>query len=126
MENTYCVYKHTCIKNGKIYIGITKTSPKRRWINGSGYKHNEYFYRAIKKYGWNKGFVHEILFEKLSKDEAEKKAILQKLGNKYAPLEPPQGLLQEIDSQIKHTNIIVLTIEHISGKEAIELVKAKK
>lgn len=61
----------------------------------------------------------------LLQDEAEKRAILQKLGAKYAPHEP-QGLLQEIDSQIKHTNIIALTIEHISGKEAIELVKAKK
>lgn len=72
MENTYCVYKHTCIKNGKIYIGITRTTPKRRWINGSGYKHNKYFYRAIKKYGWNEGFTHEILFKNLSKEDAEK------------------------------------------------------
>lgn len=73
MRKEYCVYKHTCIANGKIYIGITRKDPKVRWLGGSGYANNKHFYRAIKKYGWNKGFIHEILFEKLSKDEAEKK-----------------------------------------------------
>lgn len=73
MEKEYCVYKHTCIANGKIYIGITRKDPKIRWLGGSGYTNNKYFHRAIKKYGWNEGFIHEVLFENLSKEEAEEK-----------------------------------------------------
>lgn len=64
----YIVYKHTNIKNGKVYIGITSQNVKRRWQNGSGY-YGTYFYNAIKKYGWD-GFLHEILFEELSEKDA--------------------------------------------------------
>lgn len=67
MENNYCVYKHTC-PNGKVYIGITGASPKRRWENGNGYK-TQVFYRAIKKYGWD-SIKHEILYSGLSLQEA--------------------------------------------------------
>ena len=70
----YKVYRHIC-PNGKVYIGITSQSDvQRRWQNGCGYRNNILFYRAIKKYGW-KNIVHEILFDNLSKTEAEQKEI---------------------------------------------------
>ena len=56
----YTVYKHTNTINGKIYIGITKQIPKRRWMNGLGYQTQPVFYNAITKYGWN-SFKSEIL-----------------------------------------------------------------
>ena len=45
-------------------------SPQKRWANGAGYKKNFYFYRAIKKYGWN-AFEHEILYQDLTLEEAK-------------------------------------------------------
>lgn len=65
----YCVYKHTC-PNGKVYIGLTKDNPIKRWANGKGYKHNVYFTNAILKYGWD-NIRHEIVFDGLTKTEAE-------------------------------------------------------
>ena len=65
----YTVYKHTT-PSGKIYIGITKQKVSYRWNHGNGYKGNKYFYRAIEKYGWD-NIKHEILFTKLTKQEAE-------------------------------------------------------
>nr|DAL08534.1 MAG TPA_asm: intron associated endonuclease [Caudoviricetes sp.] len=71
VEKTYCVYKHTS-PSGKVYIGITCQKPEKRWANGKGYRHNEYFWRAIQKYGW-KNFKHEILFSDLNEKEAKMK-----------------------------------------------------
>ena len=48
-ERNYIVYKHTSPSN-KVYIGITKQTLKARWKNGKGYKNNEHFTYAIKKY----------------------------------------------------------------------------
>ena len=73
VEERYCVYRHTC-PNGKVYIGITKQSPKARWKNGQGYKQNKYFYNAIMKYGWE-NILHEILYTGLTATEAEEKEI---------------------------------------------------
>lgn len=72
-EHNYTVYMHIC-PNNKKYIGITKQNPKKRWINGKGYKTNDYFFRAIQKYNWN-NIKHEILFNNLTKEEAEQKEI---------------------------------------------------
>lgn len=70
---SYIVYKHTS-PSGKVYIGITQQKAVYRWNNGNGYKGNHYFYRAILKYGWN-NFRHEILFDGLTKEQAEQKEI---------------------------------------------------
>lgn len=71
MEN-YKVYMHTA-PNNKKYIGITYCSkPERRWKYGYGYKKQDKFYNAIKKYGWN-SFKHEILYENLNCEEAQNK-----------------------------------------------------
>ena len=70
---SYTVYKHIT-PNGKIYIGITKRNPLKRWQNGRGYSTNKHFSRAIKKYGWN-NIIHKILFSGLSEEEAKIKEI---------------------------------------------------
>lgn len=74
---SYCVYKHT-FPNGKVYIGITCQKPEKRWRSGWGYlnkKNGEYtqplIAKAILKYGWE-NVEHEIIFDKLSKEDAEK------------------------------------------------------
>ena len=72
-ENNYTVYMHTS-PSEKRYIGITRRKPEKRWNNGNGYKRNIYFYSAIEKYGWN-NIKHEILFEDLTKEEAEQREI---------------------------------------------------
>ena len=66
----YKVYAHIT-PNGKIYIGITKSNkPKNRWgADGTGYKGQKLFWRAIQKYGWN-NIQHIILLDNLSKELA--------------------------------------------------------
>lgn len=68
-ERIYTVYRHIS-PSGKMYVGITSMNPSKRWGCGNGYKNNDYFYRAIKKYGWD-NFKHEILLSNLSKEEAD-------------------------------------------------------
>lgn len=58
----------------KIYIGITRQNPVKRWLNGKGYQAQDYFYKAILKYGWD-NIEHKILFTGLTKAEAEEKEI---------------------------------------------------
>ena len=48
----WIVYRHTS-PSGKVYIGITSRTTKKRWAYGYGYKNSTMFESAIKKYGWN-------------------------------------------------------------------------
>ena len=70
----YCVYMHILKSDGRKYIGITKhdENPNKRWQNGNGYTKQDYFYNAIKKYGWD-AFTHVVLFDGLTKDQASLK-----------------------------------------------------
>lgn len=65
----YTVYMHVS-PSRKRYIGITCQEPKKRWLSGHGYAHNDYFTKAINKYGWN-NFEHIIVARGLSEDEAK-------------------------------------------------------
>ena len=86
-EKTYCVYKHTS-PSSKVYIGITSQKPEKRWQNGAGYKNNQYFNRAIQKYGWD-NFEHEILFVDLTIEDAAAKE--KELINLYKSNNPLFG-----------------------------------
>ena len=68
----YSVYVHF-FPNYKTYVGISKNC-KKRWRNGLGYQHNKHLQFAILKYGWD-NIEHKILFENLTKEQAEKKEI---------------------------------------------------
>lgn len=71
-DRCYTVYMHTS-PSGKRYVGITSLPVEKRWQKGKGYR-NQVFYRAIQKYGFD-NIKHEILFEGLTKEEAEQKEI---------------------------------------------------
>ena len=64
----YKVYVHTA-PNGKRYVGITRQKLNRRWRYGEGYKRCVYFYKAIKKYGWD-NITHQVLVDGLTKSQA--------------------------------------------------------
>ena len=60
---------HTTPSNKK-YIGITSRKPYKRWgSKGQYYVKSPYFYRAIKKYGWE-NIKHEILADNLTYQNA--------------------------------------------------------
>lgn len=70
--NKYCIYKHECLENHKVYIGQTCQNINRRWRDGEGYKHSPRFYSAILHYGW-KNFTHEILEDNLTAEAANER-----------------------------------------------------
>lgn len=83
----FIVYIHTNLINNKKYVGITCQKPSQRWRNGKGYKNGSFAY-AIKKYGWE-NFSHEILFDKLNREQACKKEI--ELILKYNTMDKSKG-----------------------------------
>ena len=58
-------------------------------------------------------------------DADEKVQALRLLGRRYSPDDEP-GLQHEIDKSLDHVLLLRLDIEHLSGKEAIELVRARE
>lgn len=64
-------------------------------------------------------------------DNAEKLAALRLLGERYNPGHPAAtdkeiGKHMSPDNHLQHLLMLRLDIEHLSGKEAIELVRARK
>ncbi len=55
----------------------------------------------------------------------EKVQALRLLGRRYSPGDEP-GLQHEIDKSLNHVLLLRLNIDHLSGKEAIELVRARQ
>lgn len=131
-EKIYKVYKHTLPTNvsykdnDMIYIGITcKKNIKQRWLSGRGYDCNLHFSNAIKKYGWD-NFEHEVLFDSLSKEEAEQKEI--ELISYYDSTNPEKGYNHSLggNSIGKHSEITKQLISQKNkGKERSEEFKKR-
>ncbi|MBQ3008333.1 MAG: GIY-YIG nuclease family protein [Oscillospiraceae bacterium] len=67
-EGKWFVYRHTS-PEGKVYVGITRALPHKRWGRGERYKDNPQFYTDIKRFGWDK-FSHEIVDRGLDEQQA--------------------------------------------------------
>ena len=88
MKNNYKVYVHIS-PNGKRYYGTTKKEKvEERWRNGRGYYNNEYFTKAINKYGWD-NFEHIVIAKGLTKDEA--KWVKMELIREWDTINPEYG-----------------------------------
>ena len=72
-------------------------------------------------------FRSVILFGRASilESEQEKRAALEKIAVKYSPVEPQESRDNEIAKSMAAVCIVKIDIEHITGKEAKELVKNK-
>lgn len=58
-------------------------------------------------------------------EEEEKRAAIEALAAKYTP-DDPEGRKQEIEREYRALCVVAIEIDHLSGKEAIELVRKKK
>lgn len=120
------VYIHTNKINGKMYIGITSTSLKRRFgANGNGYNDHPKFWNAIKKYGWE-NFIHEIFASNLTYEEAcnMERLLIIKLNTIACGYNNKDGgnggkLSQEVKNKIKEKRA-----KQITTKESIEKMAA--
>lgn len=61
---------------------------------------------------------------RIIRDEADRRQALELLAAKYTP-DDEEGRLQEVDKLIGRTCMVELSIEHLSGKQAIELVEKR-
>ena len=73
-------------------------------------------------------FRSVIVFGKIQiiEDEDKKRMAIEKLAVKYAPQDNPGGRKKAIEREWKPLCMLEMTIDHITGKEAIELIKKKK
>ena len=60
---------------------------------------------------------------KVIEDESEKRAAIEKLAIKYAPEDPAANRDHVINREWKPLCMLEMTIDYITGKEAIELAK---
>lgn len=73
-------------------------------------------------------FRSVIAFGKIRviEDDREKRAAIEKVAIKYAPEDTSANRDDAISREWKSLCILEMTIDHITGKEAIELVKEKE
>lgn len=62
---------------------------------------------------------------RIIEDDGEKRAAIEKLALRYAPEDSAANRQAEIDRERNILCLMEMTIEHITGKEAMELVKRR-
>lgn len=119
---TYKVYAHINNFNQKAYIGITKRDLNTRWgKNGSGYKAQDKFYKAIQKYGWE-NFEHKVLASEIYAEE-EALELETYYIEYYDSIENGYNILKKgIASYPRHKPVFCITtqIKYDSIKEAAQ------
>ena len=103
-EKKYIVYLHRNKINNKCYVGQTCQKPEARWgLHGNNYKDQQYFYRAIQKYGWN-NFEHIILETNISSDKIDERECYW--AGYYHALAPEGYCLQVGKNNYKQSSLI--------------------
>ena len=71
-------------------------------------------------------FQSVIAFGKIRELEGEeKRAAIETLALKYSPLETEESRREEIEKTWKALCLLEMTVEHLTGKEAIELTRER-
>ena len=111
------IYFHSA-KNGHKLDAIVK-NPKASFcvIDKDNIVPDEYttYFRSVIVFGT----IHIL------HDGAEKREAIEKLARKYAPADTEENRQKTIERDWKPLCMLEMTPEHISGKEAIELVKQR-
>lgn len=113
--------------DSKIYFHCAKTGHKLDAIE----KHNQVSFCVIDQdqvmpNEYTTYFRSVIAFGKAHiLTEDRKRSALEVLAEKYTP-DDKEGRIKEIDMLFKAVCMVEIEIEHMTGKEAIELVKMKK
>lgn len=124
----YAVPMSYCYVNGKIFFHCAKSGHKIDAVRSCGKasfcvidqdqivpaEFTTYFRSAIAF-----GRIREI------QDDAEKLAAITLLAEKYSP-DYTEGRIAEIQREFNVLCMLELRIEHMSGKEALELVRARE
>ena len=63
---------------------------------------------------------------RIVEDDSEKRAAIEKLAIKYAPEDTAANRDYAISREWKPLCMLEMTIDHVTGKEAIELVKERE
>lgn len=108
------IYMHSAMKGHKI-DGILNNNKVSFAVTGKDHIVQETFtthYNSVVVFG----------LARIIEDSREKKIALEELIEKYSPDYVKEGQT-EIKKDIDNTAIIVIDIEHLTGKQAIELVK---
>jgi len=63
---------------------------------------------------------------RVMEDPGEIREAIEKLAVKYAPHDIPKNRNEAIDREIAHMAMVVIDIEHMTGKEARELVRRQE
>ena len=73
-------------------------------------------------------FRSVILFGTLRilEEDGDKRAAIERLALKYAPTDTPEGRQAAIEGEWGALCLLEMTVEHCSGKEAIELVQGQR
>ena len=114
--------------DGKLYFHSAKTGHKIDAVR----KNNKVSFTIIAQDNivpeeYTTHFRSVIVFGRVRilETDTEKRAAIEQLAEKYMP-DLKEGRLQEIDREFSRLCMLELTMDHMTGKEAIELVRARQ
>lgn len=114
--------------DGKLYFHSAKTGHKMDAVR----KNNKVSFTIIAQDNivpeeYTTHFRSVIVFGRVRilETDTEKRAAIEQLAEKYMP-DLKEGRLQEIDREFSRLCMLELTIDHMTGKEAIELVRVRQ
>lgn len=126
--NIYTIYRATNTINGKCYIGFDSSWPKRLYEHKQSSKNaDQVFYRAIRKYGWEK-FSWEILYQ--SNDGIHTLSVMEpffiKENNSYIRVKNSNGYNMTIGGEGSLGYIHTKKSRENIGKSLIGKTKGRK